>query len=80
MNLDVRKYKVIERIIQSSNEMVIEKVEEILDESGVVAFSNDGKPLGQKQYSRQIDNAWNDSCNGNTVPQEVLRNRLKNKY
>lgn len=83
MDIATRKYKFIERFINTiNNDDAMELFESLLEaqskENDTVAYSVEGKPLNKKQYLQEIQEAEKNIAEGRFKTIAQLENEIKN--
>jgi recombinational DNA repair protein RecR len=72
MELNASKISVLQKILSLNQEHLIQKIEEILDQEMIIAYSTNGEGLTKAQYNLRLENAENEIAKGAFVTQEHL--------
>lgn len=78
MSLLAVKLRVVQKILSTDQETIINKIDEILENEMIVGYTAEGKPLTQKEYNQRIDIAEKQLKNGEVISQEDLEKESEN--
>lgn len=78
MSLLATKLKVVQQILASDQESIINKIDKLLDNELIVGYTVEGKPLTQKIYNQRIAIAEKQLKNGEIISQEDLERESEN--
>jgi hypothetical protein len=54
MNIQAIKLELVQKLLSVKNEVVLNKINEILEKEIIVAYTVDGKPLTKEQYNKSL--------------------------
>ena len=78
MDLKTAKLEVIQKIMNVSTESLLEKIDNLLEEELIVAYTADNKPLTKKEYNLRLEKAEEQIANGAYLSQEDLEKEIEN--
>jgi division protein CdvB (Snf7/Vps24/ESCRT-III family) len=78
MDLQNTKLDVMQKIMGVSTPSLLEKINDILDNEMVVAYTVDGKPLTKAMYNERLDLAEKQLQSGEYITQEDLEKEAEN--
>lgn len=80
MKTDALKINVAQRILSISDNRILEKIKNLLDQENVFAFDSEGNPITESDYIKSLDAINKEIDNGTAklhTTDDVLR-RIKN--
>lgn len=77
MSIEARKISLIQELLNTDSELVIEAVERLLRKSKSELVEEDIKPMTVEQFNVEIDKALEDEKEGRVIRAEDLKNRIK---
>jgi len=75
MNIQSIKLDLVQKLLAVKDELVLKKINRILDKEIIVAYTIDGKPLTLKQYNKKLLTAEKQIKTGNFLSQEDLEKK-----
>jgi hypothetical protein len=78
MDLQTTKLDVMQKIMGVSTPSLLQKINDILDNEMVVAYTVDGKPLTKAMYNERLDLAEKQLQSGEYITQEDLEKEAEN--
>ncbi len=78
MKIQERKYNVIQKLMSLDAEILLDKIEKILDEEMIVAYAVEGQPLTLEAYNKRLEKGEEQIKNGNFITQEDLERESEN--
>lgn len=78
MDLQNTKLDVMQKIMGVSTPSLLKKINDILDNEMVVAYTVDGKPLTKAMYNERLDLAEKQLQSGEYITQENLEKEAEN--
>ena len=78
MDIQTTKLNVMQKIMGVSKVSLLEKIDEILDNEMVVAYTVGGDPLTKVMYNDRLKNAEKQLQSGNFTSQEDLEKEIEN--
>jgi hypothetical protein len=78
MDLQKTKLDVMQKIMSVSTPSLLEKINNILDNEMIVAYTVDGKPLTKALYNERLDLAEKQLQSGEYITQEDLEKEAEN--
>jgi hypothetical protein len=78
MDLQKTKLDVMQKIMSVSTPSLLEKINNILDNEMIVAYTVDGKPLTKAMYNERLDLAEKQLQSGEYITQEDLEKEAEN--
>ena len=78
MDLQNTKLDVMQKIMSVSTPSLLEKINDILDNEMIVAYTVDGKPLTKAMYNERLDLAEKQLQSGEYITQEDLEKEAEN--
>lgn len=78
MDLQNTKLDVMQKIMGVSTPSLLEKINDILDNEMIVAYTVDGKPLTKAMYNERLDLAEKQLQSGEYITQEDLEKEAEN--
>lgn len=78
MSLQTVKIDVMQKLLSVSTEALLEKINKILDNEMIVAYTVEGKPLTQKAYNKRLQKAEQQIKLGNYITQKELEKESEN--
>ncbi len=78
MDLQTAKINVLQKIMNVSKASLLDKINAILDEELIVAYTTDGKPLTIQQYNARLLVAEKQMESGEYISQEDLEKEIEN--
>mgnify|MGYP006288557729 CR=1 FL=1 len=78
MDLQKTKLDVMQKIMSVSTPSLLEKINNILDNEMLVAYTVDGKPLTKAMYNERLDLAEKQLQSGEYITQEDLEKEAEN--
>jgi hypothetical protein len=78
MDLQNTKLEVMQKIMSVSTPSLLEKINNILDNEMIVAYTVDGKPLTKAMYNERLDLAEKQLQSGEYITQEDLEKEAEN--
>lgn len=78
MDLQSTKLDVMQKIMGVSTPSLLEKINDILDNEMIVAYTVDGKPLTKAMYNERLDLAEKQLQSGEYITQEDLEKEAEN--
>ena len=76
-DIQLRKLKVMEMLMQVRSEQLVERMEKLLEKEMIVAYTTDGKPLTLKAYNKRLEKAEKQIQEGKVITHEELKERIK---
>jgi hypothetical protein len=77
MNIQASKLNIIEKLMSVNKESLLFKIETILEEEAIVAYTVSGKPLTKKEYNKRLEIAEQQILSGDVIPQEDLEKEVE---
>lgn len=77
MDVNARKLSQVQRLLLVENEDALDRIDEILDESIIVAHTVDGRPLNRQQYIDEIEEGSEEARKGLGITSEEVRKKMK---
>jgi hypothetical protein len=78
MNLQTTKLNVMQKIMSVSTPSLLEKINNILDNEMIVAYTVDGKPLTKAMYNERLHLAEQQLKSGEYTAQEDIEREAEN--
>ncbi len=78
MDLKTAKLEVIQKIMNISTESLIEKIDNLLEEELIVAYTAKGAALTKKEYELRLEKAEQQIAAGDYISQEDLEKEADN--
>ncbi|MEL6560942.1 MAG: hypothetical protein AAFQ94_22295 [Bacteroidota bacterium] len=78
MDLEAKKLGVLQKIMNVDKESLLSKIDQILDDEMVVAYTIDGDPLTKSLYNERLEIAEKQIAQGQTISQEDLEKESDN--
>ena len=78
MDIQTRKLDVLQKIMGVEKESLLDKIEKILDNEMIVAYTVDGKPLTKDLYNERLQIAEKQILSGDYIAQEDLEKESEN--
>jgi hypothetical protein len=78
MDIQTTKLNVMQKIMGVSTASLLEKINDILDNEMVVAYTANGNPLTKSMYNDRLKIAEQQLQSGNFTSQEDLENEIEN--
>lgn len=78
MNLQTTKLDVMQKIMNVSTPSLLEKINNILDNEMIVAYTVDGKPLTKAMYNERLHLAEQQLKSGEYTAQEDIEREAEN--
>ncbi|MEI6488869.1 MAG: hypothetical protein WCP52_07900 [Bacteroidota bacterium] len=75
MNIQSVKLDLVQKLLSVNNELVLKKINQILEKEVIVAFTIDGKPLTKEQYNKNLLAADKQIKAGNFIAHEELEKK-----
>lgn len=75
MNIQAVKLNLVQKLLAVKNELLLEKINNLLDKEVVVAYTVDGKPLTIEQYNKNLSEAEKEIEAGDFISQEELETK-----
>jgi hypothetical protein len=77
MDISATKLELIELLLRTKKDIVLEKVREILENQSeeVVGYSVLGEPLNENSYNQKLQKSEKDLKNGNVISQIDLKKK-----
>ncbi len=75
MNIQSIKLDLVQKLLSVKDELVLKKINKILDKENVVAYTVEGKPLTLEQYNKKLLTAEKQVKTGNFLTQEDLEKK-----
>lgn len=72
MDIQTTKLKVMQKIMSVSKASLLEKINDILDNEMIVAYTVEGKPLTKELYNKRLQESEKQLLSGESVTQEDL--------
>ncbi len=72
MNIQAVKIDLVQKLLSVKSELLLKKINFLLDTEVVVAYTVDGKPLTKNQYNKNLAEAEKEIEAGNFISQEEL--------
>ena len=72
MNIQSVKLDLVQKLLSVKNELVLKKINQILEKEVIVAFTIDGKSLTKEQYNKNLLAAEKQIKAGNFITHEEL--------
>jgi hypothetical protein len=81
MKSEKLKINVAQRILNLSNDKLLKKISDILDEENVIGYNGEGDPISHEEYISDITHALKQFKEGTleTYTSEEVRQRILNK-
>ena len=77
MSLETAKIDIAKQILSVTQKTVLDQIKTILDNTQIVAYTTDGKPVTIKAYNKLIEEAEQDITAGRVKTTEELRKALR---
>jgi hypothetical protein len=71
------KLDILQKIMQVKEPALLKKINKLLNEEAVVAYSAKGKPLIAKDYNNRLKFAEKQIISGKSISQEELENEVE---
>jgi len=78
MNIQTIKIDLVQKLLAVKSEVVLKKINQILDKEVIVAYTVDGKSLTQEQYNKNLREAEKEIESGDFISQEELEKIVAN--
>ena len=78
MNIETQKKSIIHRILDVQNEVVLDKIDQLLNEEGYI-YDVTGKLLSVSDYKQEIEAILKVSEENDVYNSEVIRNKIFKK-
>jgi len=78
MDIQTRKLDVLQKIMSVRKESLLDKIEKLLDDEMIVAYTVDGKPLTKDLYDKRLEIAEKQILSGDFITQEDLEKESEN--
>ncbi|SFU16164.1 hypothetical protein SAMN04489724_4518 [Algoriphagus locisalis] len=78
MDLKTAKLEVIQKIMHISTESLLEKIDNLLEEELIVAYTSGGSPLTKREYNLRLEKAEKQISSGEFLSQEDLEKEIEN--
>ncbi|WP_192346292.1 hypothetical protein [Algoriphagus sp. Y33] len=78
MDLKTAKLEVIQKIMNVSTESLLEKIDNLLEEELIVAYTSAGAPLTKREYNLRLEKAEQQISSGEFLSQEDLEKEIEN--
>ena len=78
MDIEAKKLGVLQKIMNVDKESLLSKIDKILDDDMVVAYTVEGDPLTKALYNKRLEIAERQITEGQFISQEDLEKELDN--
>lgn len=75
MNIQAVKLNLVQKLLAVKNEVLLEKINNLLDKEVIVAYTVDGKPLTIEQYNKNLSEAEKEIEAGDFISHEELETK-----
>ena len=75
MNIQNIKIDLVQKLLSVKDEVVLNKINQILDKEVIVAYTVDGKPLTIEQYNKNLKEAEKEIESGDFISHEELEKK-----
>jgi len=76
MNLET-KYKLIEKLMQTEDEAILQQVHVILESIEIIGYELDGSPITKRNYLDKLKSAQKRVSSGDYITQEDRENEME---
>ena len=77
MSVEARKLELFQKLLKVREESLLKKVEDLLDEELIVAYTTDGVPLTIHALEKELKSGEEDIKSGRVYTTEEVRSRFK---
>lgn len=77
MNLETRKISFVQEFLRLQNEEIVSGLEKMLRNRKAELIENNLKPMSMQQFNDEIDQALNDSKNGQIIKATDLKTKVQ---
>lgn len=78
MSVESVKLTVMEKLMMIQEESFLNQINDLIDNTAIVAYNAKGKPLTRVKYMKQLDEAEAQIARGETISQEDLEKAMDN--
>ena len=78
MDIQAIKLDVVRKILSISEELLLNKIHDILESEMVVSYTTNGKPLTKEMYNRRLEISEQQIVSGEVISQEDLELESEN--
>ncbi len=75
MSIQTTKIDLVQKLLTVKSEDVLKRINQILDQEVIVAYTVEGKSLTREQYNKNLKAAEKEISSGNFITQEELENK-----